>query len=253
MIIIHKKIQLFASSLIILLLTVHCGNDFQKIDSKPIHSGQLELKRLVGPNKLITFLFSVPNNYNPQQPYPLLVALHGYGDCAAAFHDLWKPATDSLGYVLLTPQGEIEIVDNLSYSWGENAERSVLACMDAVRKIVHVNPRRTYLTGFSMGGRLTYELGFAHTNIFRGIAALGARFESSCIPANKKSIEHIRVYIGHGTLEKNYLNDAHFAATFLQQAGLTIKFAPYEGIGHDLPEPKEDELKRIIEFFEAEK
>jgi hypothetical protein len=32
--------------------------------------------------------------------------LHGYGSNAKAFHYLWKSVTDTMGFVLLTPQGD---------------------------------------------------------------------------------------------------------------------------------------------------
>lgn len=44
-------------------------------------------------------LYFMPDKYTPKQTWPLVVALHGYGDNATAFHDLWKSVTDSLvGY-----------------------------------------------------------------------------------------------------------------------------------------------------------
>ncbi|MBN1996474.1 hypothetical protein JW935_02905 [candidate division KSB1 bacterium] len=72
------------------------------------------------------FICSVPQNYSNKNKYPLLVALHGSGSDAKTFHDLWKSVTDSLGFVLLTPQGEKPGPLGIGKNWGENTERSVL-------------------------------------------------------------------------------------------------------------------------------
>ncbi len=197
-----------------------------------------------------TVLFSVPGSYRSDEPYPLVVALHGYGENAASFHDLWKAAADSLGFVLLTPQGEECLVDRLSYGWGENSERIVLASMDLVRKHVFIRPDKIFLTGFSQGGIIAYAVGFRHPGIFDAIAPLGAPFDSTLLPKNIGTIAGMRVYIGQGNQDKNFQN-VRAAAELLTRAGLKVHFQIYKGVGHGLPEPRRDELTRILQFFNS--
>ncbi len=128
-----KKRLTFLAFLI--FLSLYCSRNGIALKPGSVVRVQIRLHNSSNSDSLRTIaLFSVPKNYRVRTPYPLLVALHGYGDNAEAFHDLWKPVTDSLGFVLLTPQGEMNLVKDISWSWGENAERIILASIDLVKK-----------------------------------------------------------------------------------------------------------------------
>ncbi len=197
-------------------------------------------------------IYSVPPQYDQDIPAPLLIALHGYGANAAAFHDLWKPVTDSLGFVLLTPQGDIPLGGNFSWSWSGNAEKIVLASLDVVRKHVFIHPTEIYLAGFSMGGSLSYHIGLKHPKIFHGIAALGAPFDAHEIPQISGRTNDMKVYIGHGELD-NHLEEARNAYALLSEKGMDVQLQIYPETGHTLPEPMREELVRILNFLQSGK
>jgi predicted esterase len=224
-----------------------CGNHFSPIPPGYITRGEATFKGSNGREIKSSFLFSVPHNYNPKRSFPLIVALHGHGSNSPAFHDLWKSTADTLGYVLLTPQGENRTEEGIG--WGENAERSVLIVMDVVQKSVHIDSRKIYLAGFSSGGRLAYFLGLRYANLFHGIAALSSHFDEELVPKNKVMMNKIRVYIGHGSLEQEIAEQSKMAAASLKELGFEVNHVQYVGIGHSLPEPKEVELARILSYL----
>ena len=232
------------------LILLVCGKKYEYIESRATATIQVNFKDQSGSARNTMSLYSVPAKYRPEQAWPLVVALHGYGDNAAAFHDLWKSATDSLGFVLLTPQGEERTKEGFGWAWGSNAERAVQISIDIVRKVVHVDPKRVYLTGFSLGGSLCYKLGLKYPHIFHGLAPLGAPFDKKFLSENR-TLQNLRVYIGHGTLENNFSTSAQAAANMLQDLGAKVNLVPYEGIGHGLPEPKEKELIKILTFLDS--
>jgi len=88
------------------LILFGCGKKYEYIAPRSVTTIQVNFKNQSGSAGNTISLYSVHDKYTPEQAWPLIVALHGYGDHAAAFHDLWKSVTDSLGFVLLTPQGE---------------------------------------------------------------------------------------------------------------------------------------------------
>jgi len=232
------------------LILLGCGKMHDYIEPRSITTIQVNFKDQSGSARNTMSLYSVPNKYAPEQAWPLVVALHGHGDTAAAFHDLWKSVTDSLGFVLLTPQGEERAQQGFGWTWGNSAERAVQISIDIVRKAVHVDPQRVYLTGFSLGGSLCYQLGLKYPHIFHGLAPLGAPFDKKFLSENR-TLQNLRVYIGHGMLENNFSTDAQVAANRLQDLGAKVNLVPYEGIGHGLPEPKEKELAKILTFFDS--
>lgn len=234
-----------------LLILIDCGNQYQPIPPESVHFGEATFKGSGGHEIVTKFIYSVPGNYSPEKSFPLIIALHGYGSNAAAFHDLWKSVTDTSGFVLLTPQAENRTEEGIGWHWGNHAERSVLISMEIVRKSVNIDRRRMYVAGFSAGGRLAYFLGLRHPYMFTGLAALGAPFKAEFLPDKKILLNKIKAYIGHGSLEKKIAEDAKFAAKKLRESGVQVKYVEYEGIGHDLPVPKKLELQRILNFFGA--
>jgi predicted esterase len=108
--VINRKIDLMISKLLKLLLFFSlfsgCGNEYGFIEPCTTTSVEIHFRELTGNTKSINCLYSVPVNYNPEKAWPLIITLHGDGSNAVAFHYLWKPVTDSAGFVLLTPQGE---------------------------------------------------------------------------------------------------------------------------------------------------
>jgi predicted esterase len=180
----------------------------------------------------------------------MLIALHGYGSGAEPFHDLWHEVTSSAGYVLVTPQGEQVTSEGIGWAWGQRAEHVVRQSIDAVMSTVRVDRSRVFLAGFSQGGWLTYSLALKHHQVFRGIAPLGAGRD---LPDSSglDVLRGMRVYIGHGSLEPG-LEEVRNLAAVLRSHGCTVLLREYPDIGHRLPEPVSDELKRILDFFAAE-
>ena len=241
------------------LLLFGCERNYPYHKPRATAAVEVNLTDLNGHAKRVACLYSVPIGYTQAQKWPLVVALHGYGGSAAEFIDLWKPVTDSLGFVLLTPQGEDRAAEGIGWAWGSNAERSLLVGIEIVRKATHIDPRRAYVAGFSAGGGLAYAMGLKYPRVFHGIAALGAPFENESISPNTKrqqaigAFHNLRVYIGHGTLEANFTTAAQPAAEIFRGLGASVTFVPYEGIGHTLPEPMARELAKILVFLDAPK
>ena len=237
--------------IIIIFIFLNCTDNYPPIKPCFITSGEIEFNGINGTKKHVKFLYSVPKEYTPQKSWPLVIALHGHGANAAAFHDLWKAVTDSSGFVLLTPQGDEKIGEAFAWKWGNNAERAILICMDLVRKKVHINPRQVYLTGFSAGGNLTYFMGLKYSTIFQGIAPLSAFFDEQYLQYTKIRNSKLRAYISHGTLETEIAESSEIAVSKLQDLGFVVKYVTYKGIGHGLPEPKEAALTEILKFLNS--
>jgi len=242
------KIEILLTAIVFLFI-VSCSNQYKPI---PPNHMTIEEVRFTGVNweEVSTkIIYSVPGNYDCIKSFSLIVALHGNGSNADAFHDLWKPVTGDMGFILLTPQGENVFEDGFGWTWGDNAERSVITAIEIVCQSINVDRRRIYLAGFSAGGRLTYTIAFRHSELFRGIAALGAHFKEEWLPKNRMIINIRKAYIGHGSLETQIAEESAIAFEVFEKMGLQVKYVQYEGIRHSLPEPMEDELRKILEYI----
>jgi len=247
---INKNIQILLTAILLVFIS-GCSNQYKPIPPNKMTIEEVRFAGVNGGEVNTKIIYSVPNHYNCKKSSPLIVALHGNGSNADAFHDLWKPVTDDMGFVLLTPQGENMFEDGFGWTWGDNAERSVLTAIEIVCQSINIDREKIYLAGFSAGGRLTYTIGLRHSDLFRGIAALGAHFKEEWLPENRMIINTRKAYIGHGSLETEIAEESEIAVDVLAKIGLQVKYVQYEGIGHGLPEPMEDELRKIIEYISS--
>lgn len=102
----------------------------------------------------------VPDSYHPDTPHPLVITLHGFGGGFSRS----PPRPEIRECLVLSAQGR----GNTDYKvWGE---LDVLRALAEVRRDYNVDANRICLTGESMGGTGTWQLGVHHPDLF---AALG--------------------------------------------------------------------------------
>ncbi|HEX3486408.1 MAG TPA: alpha/beta fold hydrolase [Micropepsaceae bacterium] len=111
----------------------------------------MSLQRPDGPP--VRYALSIPANYSPSKPVPLILALHfgvGGGDAAGAGGDVVEaligPGLAELGAIIVAP-------DSVRGNWStpEN-EKAVTALLDMVMGRYAIDNRRIVVTGYSMGG-----------------------------------------------------------------------------------------------------
>jgi predicted esterase len=143
------------------------------------------------------------------------------------------------------------VPDTPGWSWGIQGEAVVFSAIDMVRRMAFIRPGEIYLTGFSLGGTLAWGLGIRYPDRFRGIAPLAARFEPEWIPENRADLQRLRVYIGHGEKDAR-LEGAKQALRAFLETGSPVRLRIYPDTGHSIPEPRLEELIRVLRFLRGE-
>jgi phospholipase/carboxylesterase len=229
------------------LMALGCGERPGGIDPDNVRVYRIPFLRPDAARDSTLCMVSVPADYEPDRSWPLLIALHGYGSSAARFHTVWHEAAATSGFVLLTPQGEERTEEGVGWSWGESAEEIVRLSMEAVLGSVRIDRSRIFLTGFSQGGWLTYEIAMKQPHLFRGIAPIGA---GRAIPRREQlgRLAGLRVYLGHGEFEPR-LQEVRRLAARLDSLGCSVMLREYPATGHGLPDSATAELKQALEFL----
>lgn len=119
-----------------------------------------------------------PTSYQPTQPTPLLIALHGWGDSRWAALDDFGLAANTAGWLVAAPDmhGENTPVLLPPYDHplaSRASQQDILDTLTWVKARYNVDPNRIYLTGESMGGQIALITAAKNPGVFA--AAVDAR------------------------------------------------------------------------------
>lgn len=154
---IRQTLCMIVAYAILFLLPV--GAAAQGASDAPLAPGlhQLTLPRADGP--AIGYAISIPANYSPSRPVPLILALHfgvGGGDATGAGGDVVQiligPAFAELGAIVVAP-------DSVRGNWSnpEN-EKAVNTLLDMMLARYAIDRKKIAVTGYSMGGAGTWHI-----------------------------------------------------------------------------------------------
>jgi len=123
------------------------------------------LPRTGGRAGSIRVTVAVPDSYDRLRPVPIVLALHFGGPATpfvggAMLRLLVEPALRDLGALMVAP-------DCTGRGWTDSeSEADVLAALDWAKATYEVDPRRSAVVGYSMGGRGAWHLALRHPDRF---------------------------------------------------------------------------------------
>ncbi len=202
------------------------------------------------PSPYLEALVTPPADYDSARVYPLLVALHGFGDTAAEFARAFA-SPEWRGCIVAVPEAE-NAAGNGGFSWyPATRDRSlwpaldghlvgaVVALIEALRARYHVGP--VYVLGFSQGATLAFQAGLLHPALVTGVLAVaGARPDVDTLgaivhTANLERARTVRLFVARGREDAGMSRRAFVAqADFFATRGFAVTRYEFDG-GHDLP------------------
>jgi phospholipase/carboxylesterase len=210
----------------------------------------------------LQYLTILPDGYQPELRYPLVILLHGFG---ANMQDLagLTPVINQTGYVYACPNAPIAFdvgFGQMGYGWmspqGQNtpeevetAETLLAEFFEEVFEQFQVAPGQSILLGFSQGGGMTYRCGLPRAETFAGLVALSASLRDpadleACLPQDRSQ----PIFIAHGRADPMVsAGGAHRALAFLEEKGYSPEFHEYD-MGHEI---SADVLNDLIPWMEG--
>jgi phospholipase/carboxylesterase len=181
------------------------------------------------------FSLYVPEYYDAETEWPLVVALHGGSGHGRDFLWSWLAAGRSAGALVLSPTSR-DRTWSLQHPPADAA--NLAAMITHVADTWHVDASRVLLTGMSDGG--TYAL---LTALFGGVDAVThyAPIASSFHPrmldaADSDRLRGLRIYLTHGALDWMFPVDmARSAHDALRAAGVAVQFDEVADLSHTYP------------------
>jgi predicted peptidase len=152
----------------------------------------------------INYLLHLPKNYDAKssETFPLILFLHGAGERGT---DLWKVATHGPSHVVTTNADFPFIIVSPQCPEGQHWDtESLLALLADIKKRYAVDKKRVYLTGLSMGGYGTWDLGLSHPEEFAAMVPIcgGGEFISAFLashdPIKGPALRSLGIWAFHG-------------------------------------------------------
>ena len=125
-----------------------------------------------------------PDSYDPSEPLPLLIGLHGYSHYGQGFEDYLqlRPHVDSRKFIYLYPNGTIDpwgnrywnATNNCCDFWNTNVNDSgyIQALVSLVKGSLSVDENRVATIGHSNGGYMSYRLACDAPETFAAIISI---------------------------------------------------------------------------------
>ncbi len=174
----------------------------------------------------------VPEGYDGTRTFPAVLFLHGAGERG---DDGITPAQVGLGPAILTRPGGIPAVvvfPQARQTWSADSADGIAAlkALDEVIRDYKVDPKRVILTGLSMGGRGSWDIGTAHPERFAAVVPI-------CGPGDPETADRLKglpiwTFCGDADRDETVLNLRTMVET-LRRAGNSARLTEYRGVGHN--------------------
>ena len=198
---------------------------------------QLQFSKTV--SATVNYLLYLPTGYDAKadKRWPLILFLHGAGERGT---NIWKVAThgplkhvtadSAFPFIVLSPQCPEQQV------WSKDV---LLALLDEAMAKYAVDTRRVYLTGLSMGGYGTWDLGVTYPEKFAAIVPIcgGGQMIGVILGSRDKgpALKSLGVWAFHGGKDPVVpLEESQRMVDALKKAGVQdVKFTVYPEAQHN--------------------
>lgn len=196
------------------------------------------LDRHVSKHVRLNYLLHLPDSYerDVDRRWPLLLFLHGAGERGddleqIKLHGLPRLLVDQPGFpfIVVAPQCPAHS------TWSLHLD-ALIALLDEISATYRVDQDRVSVTGLSMGGAGTWQLGVMFPDRFAALAPIcGGGGWYIAAPADQmRKIRHIPTWVFHGALDTivPLLESARLVAA-LRECGGDVRFTVYEDAAHN--------------------
>ena len=194
------------------------------------------------------FSLYVPEYYDAEHAWPLIVALHGGSGHGRDFLWTWLIEARSRGAILLSPTAQ----DGTWALMGRDIDSPNLAALvERIGQRWNLDRQRLLLTGMSDGGTFCYVSGLREDSPFTHLAPSSASFHPLLLAAtSKERLQGLPIYLMHGALDWMFpVQMAREASAALSAAGAAVHYREIADLSHTWPR---DENAGIMDWLMAD-
>lgn len=222
------------------------------VSLQQVQTGFLDHRITVG-SRSYQYQVYVPADYASKPTWPTILFLHGAGERGddgllqtnVGLGAAIRQNASRYPAIVVFPQ-----VPRDSQWVGTPADMAVAALQQTMREF-HVDPRRVYLTGLSMGGHGTWYIAYRHPELFAAIVPICGwvrdfpQFrgsvpvvvgDSAGVMSNlAQHLAKVSIWIFHGEIDPAVnVNGSREPAAALKAASLDMRYTEFLGMGHNV-------------------
>lgn len=203
---------------------------------KPVETGFLNRVLKQGDTSM-PYVVYVPRDYTATKKYPIILFLHGVGERG---DDGLKPTQIGIGSAIRMRSERFPCIVVMPQCpankwWSGDALEMAYQCLQQAIKEFSCDPQRVYLTGLSMGGFGTWELGAKYPETFAAMVPICGRGN----PADAEKLKNMPIWVFHGAADPVVpVTFSRDMVEALRKAGSTsVIYTEYPGIEHNSWDP----------------
>lgn len=181
------------------------------------------------------YSFYVPETYDGNGSWPLVIALHGGSGSGRDFIWLWLREARSRRFLLAAPSSA-----GRTWSFDNPVDaRAILAMIETLSEKWRVDRTKILLTGCSDGAIYTLTCGIQKNAPYTALAPISGVLH----PIDLSFAAYKKIYLVHGTLDWMFsIQYAHHSFERLKAAGAEIKFREITNLSHTYPREENDAI-----------
>ena len=192
----------------------------------------------------------IPSTYTTGTPHKLMLGLHPLNTSrwdAEAWCDTLIQFAETNNLILVCPDGGLDgkIDDAIDTAFTSNL-------LDSVAIWYSIDADKTYVMGFSWGGKTTYTYGLSHAWRFRGFLPIGSAMSgTSEVSGSIANANGKPFYLVHGSFDSpaNRYTPIYNA---LNNNGAILNSVLMSGVGHTIDFPNRNQiLKTAFEWIDS--
>ena len=175
----------------------------------------------------------VPETYDPQKRYPLIVALHGGYGRGDEYIWTWMRIARSREMILLAPKS---VGSTWSIVQPPLDGQSILTAMDSVTSGYSIDSSKILLSGLSDGATFSFLLGLEHADRFAALAPIAGVLSPNVDHfLRAKAALELPIHVVHGVHDAIFpVQTARSFTTLMSQLGYQLKYTELPDWGHAL-------------------
>jgi predicted esterase len=193
-------------------------------------------------------LVVLPDGYDPAEPAPLIVALHGRGTNGQDIARAWEEIARQRGAILVAPDALRPYASGYQWRFVDESVWLVTHTIDSMIERYAVDESRIMLTGFSQGAYVAMIAGLRQPERYCGLALVSGFYDPEDWAMPPLSQDNpLKVQFLTGSEDRSAPSYRQAVKVF-KAAGWEAKLRIYPGVGHVFPTQDMSDLKRVLGF-----